>query len=343
MDKSTKQILIFFFICALFGIFYIFSSIILPLVMAVIFAILTHPFVKLLRRLRMPRWLITPIIVLMTVGLIFILYKLLESAAAEISVQWDQMAEKFIEKIKLIIYWFNDTLALQIPNLDEELFKEIWGLEIISKQFDNVAGFIGSLAGFLSFFVLYFFLFVSGINDIEKYLNYVEGSETGSKLFAYYEVMQSSISSYMLIKALISSITAILVLIVCWMYGIEFLIFITMMTFLLNFIPNVGSILASMIPILIGFIQFESLQDLLLLSILIVSIQVVMGNIVEPIVMGDKNKINTVTILFGLLFWGFIWGIPGMILSVPLLVMTKMIFEQFETTATFARIMGSTD
>jgi predicted PurR-regulated permease PerM len=68
-----------------------------------------------------------------------------------------------------------------------------------------------------------------------------------------------------------------------------------------------------------------------------------MGNVVEPIVMGDRNKINTVTILFGLVFWGFIWGIPGMILSVPLLVTMKMIFEQFDTTSTFARIMGSPD
>jgi predicted PurR-regulated permease PerM len=311
--------------------------------MAMIFAILTHPFVRMLRKMKLPKWLITPIIVILTVGFIFGLYKLLESAGSEIALQWDQMAVKFIAKIELIIFWLNENLALQIPSLDEELFQELWNLETMSGQFDNVAGLIGSVFGFVSFFILYFFLFVAGINDIDRYLNYVEGSEAGSKLYAYYEVMQSSISSYMVIKAVISSITALLTLSVCWFYGLEFLIFITLTTFFLNFIPNIGSIIASLIPILIGFIQFEYLQDLILLSILIVSIQVVMGNIIEPVVMGDKNKINTVTILFGLLFWGFIWGIPGMILSVPLLVMMKMILEQFELTATFARIMGTPD
>lgn len=306
-------------------------------------AILTHPFVRLMGKLKLPKLLVTPIIVIVTVAIIFGLYKLFESAATEIGREWDSMAVKFIAKLELIILWLNDNLALQIPAIDEELFQEIWNLETMSSQFGNVADILGSVVGFVSFFILYFFLFVAGINNIDRYLNYVEGSEAGSKLYAYYEVMQESITSYIVIKTVISSITSLLVSVVCWAYDLEFIIFIALITFMLNFIPNIGSIIASAIPIIIGFIQFEYLQDLLLLSIFIVSIQIVMGNIVEPVVMGDRNKINTVTILFGLLFWGFIWGIPGMILSVPLLVMMKMILEQFETTATFARIMGTPD
>jgi predicted PurR-regulated permease PerM len=311
--------------------------------MGIISAVLTHPFVRFLRRLKFPKWLITPIILFLSVAIGFGLYKLFESAFAEIALQWDDMADKFIIKIRIMVEWINLNLALDLPNIDETLFREIWSLETVGAQFNNVASFVGSAAGFLAFYFLYFFLFVSGINDIDRYLNYVEGSETGSKLFAYYEVMQSSISSYIVIKSVISFLTASFVFIVCYTYGVEFLIFITIITFILNFIPNIGSIIAALVPIVIGFIQFEFVQDLLLFSILIVSIQIVMGNVVEPIVMGDRNKINTVTILFGLVFWGFIWGIPGMILSVPLLVTMKMIFEQFDTTSTFARIMGSPD
>lgn len=343
IDTTVKQILIFFFICTLFVIFNLFSSIILPLVMAMITAILTHPFVRLLSKWKFPKWLITPIIMLITLAVFFVIYKLFETAFENVASQWDDMADKFLIKLDIIVKWINETLALEVPPIDEKVFREIWSMTLFSDRFNNVATYISETAGFLTFYILYFLLFISGINDIGKYLNFVEGSEAGSKLLAYYEVMQGSISSYIIIKTIISLCTSLLILSICYFYDIDFLIFIAILTFILNFIPNIGSIIASLIPILIGFIQFEYLQNLLLFSILIVSVQVVMGNVIEPIIMGNKNRINTATILFGLVFWGIIWGIPGMILSVPLLVMMKMLFEQFETTATFARIMSSPD
>ncbi|GAB5465934.1 MAG: AI-2E family transporter [Candidatus Kapaibacteriales bacterium] len=341
MDKSTKQILIFFFLVVVFSLMYVFSSILLPFVMAAIFAVLTHPLITFLRKLKFPKWLITPIIVLIAVSIIFGVYKLFESAVNDIASSWDGMALKFTEKVENLRLWLYNHLSLELPRLDREFIRDYWNLEFITKQFGDLATLLGSLAGSFSFFILYFFLFVSGISNIEKYLNHVEGNETGSKMYAYYQVMQSSITSYLVIKVLISAFTGLLTFIVCSFFELDFLIFIILVTFFLNFIPNIGSIIASFVPVIIGFIQFESFQEVILLAVLIVSIQIVMGNVIEPVVMGERNKINTITILIGLLFWGVIWGIPGMILSVPLLVIIKMLLEQFDSTATFARIMGS--
>jgi predicted PurR-regulated permease PerM len=81
---------------------------------------------------------------------------------------------------------------------------------------------------------------------------------------------------------------------------------------------------------------------LIMLGLLIIS-NFVIGSIIEPKVMGDKLRLNTITVIFGLLFWGFIWGIPGMFLSVPLLVMMKVILENFKGLEPIGRIMGYPD
>jgi predicted PurR-regulated permease PerM len=69
--------------------------------------------------------------------------------------------------------------------------------------------------------------------------------------------------------------------------------------------------------------------------------QFLIGNLLDPMIMGDRLRLNTITVIFGLLFWGFIWGVPGMLLSVPLMVIIKLILEKSETWSMIARAMGS--
>ena len=127
------------------------------------------------------------------------------------------------------------------------------------------------------------------------------------------------------------------------MPNLNFAFFFGFIAFLLNFIPSIGSILATIPPFMMAFIQFDTLQPVVLLLLILSTIQMVMGNLVEPIITGDRLKLNTLTVIFGLVFWGYIWGLAGMIISIPLLVLLKLIFEHFPDTQIFARIMGSPD
>jgi predicted PurR-regulated permease PerM len=123
-------------------------------------------------------------------------------------------------------------------------------------------------------------------------------------------------------------------------FGIKFAVFWAFLAFIFSYVPNIGSTLSTILPILMAVIQLDSIESLLIFAILLVAMHFVMGNVVEPIIMGNRLRLNTLTVLFGLVFWGYIWGIPGMILSVPLLVIMKIILERYPEVSIIGRVMG---
>lgn len=142
-----------------------------------------------------------------------------------------------------------------------------------------------------------------------------------------------------MIKTILSLLTSILVLIVLLLFDVDFPIVWALLTFLLNFIPNIGSILASLLPILIAVLQFDSFVTVIWLSVCLVGIQFVMGNIIEPKFMGEGVDLSPVLILFALIAWGYLWGFIGMLLAVPLTVLMKIVFENIKSLAPVAKLM----
>ena len=97
--------------------------------------------------------------------------------------------------------------------------------------------------------------------------------------------------------------------------------------FILNFIPNIGSVIAVVLPTLMALVQYESFGYAILVMIVIAVIQNIIGNILEPKIFGDRLGLNPIVILISLLVWGYIWGIVGMILSVPLTAIIKLVIS----------------
>jgi len=128
---------------------------------------------------------------------------------------------------------------------------------------------------------------------------------------------------------------------ICSLFGVDFAIFWGFLAFVLNFVPTVGSIVATAPPLLLGWIQIDAYGTLALFALLMIAVQFVMGNIVDPLLMGNSLSINTVVIILGLVFWGYLWGITGMILSVPLLVLIKVILQQIPDARFLVRLMDS--
>jgi predicted PurR-regulated permease PerM len=171
----------------------------------------------------------------------------------------------------------------------------------------------------------------------------VSGEENYSELLLNYERVQRSIYSYMILKTFVCLLTGFITYLVCLIYGINFAFFWGFITFLLTFIPTVGPVLGAVPPILMAIIQYDTFQPVIILTIILLVLKLIMGNIVEPIIMGGKLRLNMLTVIFGLVFWGYLWGIAGLILSVPLMVITKLIFEQFSSLKPVARLMGTPD
>jgi AI-2 transport protein TqsA len=108
---------------------------------------------------------------------------------------------------------------------------------------------------------------------------------------------------------------------------VEFAIIWGLLTFLLNFIPNIGSVIATILPLLIAFIQFDSVGTLFWLALLLSGVQMIIGNFIDPRVVGRSVNLSPLVVLCSLMFWGWLWGFIGMFLAVPISVIIKIVFE----------------
>ncbi|OGV28305.1 MAG: AI-2E family transporter [Legionellales bacterium RIFCSPHIGHO2_12_FULL_37_14] len=138
--------------------------------------------------------------------------------------------------------------------------------------------------------------------------------------------------TYLGLKTFLSLITAFLSWIIMRFVGLDFAAFWALLIFFLNYIPNIGAIIATLFPSVLAIIQFQAWLPCLIISCGIVSIQFILGNFVEPRVLGQSLNLSPLVILVALAFWGAVWGVLGMFLSVPITVIMMIIFAHFDST-----------
>ncbi|MFK7983240.1 MAG: AI-2E family transporter [Saprospiraceae bacterium] len=154
------------------------------------------------------------------------------------------------------------------------------------------------------------------------------------------EKIGSSVSNYLRLKTLVSLVTGGLSYAALWMIGVDAPEFWAFLIFILNFIPTIGSLVGTIFPAIFCLFQFgEFLPSILVLSI-VGLIQLLVGNFLEPKLMGSSMNISPLVTILSLSIWGAIWGITGMILSVPITVILIIILSQFERTKPVAIMLS---
>lgn len=146
--------------------------------------------------------------------------------------------------------------------------------------------------------------------------------------------------TYILVKFGASLLTAVLSFIVLSFIQIDFPVFWAFLIFILNFIPTIGSIVATAFPALVALIQFDTLGPFLAVLLGIVGIQVLIGSFLEPRLLGSSLNISPFVIILSLVLWGMIWGVVGMLLCVPLTVILIIILAQFPNTRPVAILLS---
>jgi len=156
----------------------------------------------------------------------------------------------------------------------------------------------------------------------------------------YLNTIVVSIRHYLSIKTYISMITGVLIWLWLYVMGIEYAVLWGLLAFLLNYIPTIGSILAAVPTILFALVQ-QGIEGMLWAGVGYFIIEMVMGNVVEPKVMGRGLGLSTFVVFLGLIIWGFILGTVGMFLSIPLTITIKIILEQNKKTKWIAVMLGT--
>jgi len=347
MEKDIKSIKnVLFILLTILGVYLlsVLSDLLVPLVLALFIAILLQPTLTWFQSKRWPFSLSLTVISATTLSMLWGLGALIYQTGLSITDQKDVLLSQIQTKLNSTIVWVNSLPGVEM-NTDDIIatLSSLMSYDWLLKSSGQFAGILGDFTGSFFMTALYLIGLLGGILKYEEYIHYLEqgNEEKEEKLLKGFEFIKSSIVTYMKVKFLVSLLTGFGSFLICWMFGVEFALFWGFLTFLLNFIPTVGSIIATIPPLLLGLIQLDSIGTVFIMFALLISVQVIMGNIVEPRMQGEKLSLNTVVVILGLVFWGYIWGVTGMILSVPLLVLTKVILKQMPDAQVMVRLMGS--
>ena len=164
--------------------------------------------------------------------------------------------------------------------------------------------------------------------------------ERKQKVTTILEGTNKAIRSYIGVKFTTSLSTAIISYLIIASTGLEFALFWAFLIFVLNFIPSIGSIVATLFPSMVALIQFESLQPFLIILLGVGAVQFTIGSILEPRIFGSSLNISPFVVLLSLILWGLLWGIAGMLLCVPITVILMIIFSQFPSTRPIAVLLS---
>jgi predicted PurR-regulated permease PerM len=153
--------------------------------------------------------------------------------------------------------------------------------------------------------------------------------------------VSESIQRYIGMKTLVSLLTATISYAVLALVGVDFAIIWALLVFFLNFIPTIGSIIAVIFPALLTLVQFDTITPFLVVALGLGGTQFVIGNVIEPMYVGKSLNLSSFMILLALSFWGTVWGLPGMFLAVPLMVMAGIVCAQFHGLRWIAVILSA--
>lgn len=325
---------------AVAAVLYVLNSILVPLVLAGFLAIIFKPLVHALSRRGLPTW----------VGLIVVL--IISGAAIygiSIIVSWGVQAAilkgpEYAEKLKLIVAEAQKIVGRVGGRLGEPAFQHLENV-ISPESALNVAGsWVGSAVSIIGdgAMVLLFLIFmVLGGEDFPKKLEAAFRGTSSFNLVTVYENLNDKVLRYLRIKTIINLATGLAVYTVLALFGVDFAPVIGLLAFFFNYIPSIGSFIMTVIPGVVAALQFESLGYAIIVVLVLIVVQNLIGNVIEPKVMGESLNLSPVVILFSLVFWGWMWGIVGMVLSVPIMAIIKTLMEQFPTTRPIAVLMGN--
>lgn len=205
----------------------------------------------------------------------------------------------------------------------------------------NIAGTLASIAGnagLILIYVLFIFLEQASFNTKLKAL--INGSKHENTVEEIIATISKKIETYVAIKTFVSILTGTACYIVLLLNDVDYAGFWAFIIFLLNYIPTVGSMLAVLFPALLSLVQFPTFGPFVVILISLGSIQVLIGNILEPRLMGNSLNLSPLVVMLSLAIWGSIWGIAGMFLSVPFTVILMIIFSEFPKTRPIAIILS---
>jgi AI-2 transport protein TqsA len=300
------------------------KAVLLPFTIALFIYSVVTPVIRLLSdKLRLPR----TIAILLTILIYFLLTGALIYFVSNSLEQFIRSAGAYRDRLVDFIQWGSviaQDYGFQID--DRTIREEIRNMPVFSWARSLSGGILSFMGNATLIFIFVLFLVFGDRGQRPKNLFVLQ--------------VQQKISKYIITKTAISVITGILVGILLLIFGVDLTFMFVVLTILLNFIPSIGSILATLLPMPVVLLQFGFTAPFYIILAGSAFIQFSIGNVIEPKLMGESMDLHPVSVLMFLIFWGLVWGIPGMFLAVPITAVLKIVLGRIETTKPLAELLA---
>ena len=326
-DKESNQLItisltLIAIISVAFALYFT-RPIMIPFILALFVRILIDPIIDFqTKNLRVHRIVAIIVAIFIIIGLFVIIIPIIIDSLAIFLKSADDYNSKVLLLIETIINKLQEFDIAINKEVIRESFLSLPFLDWASSALSNGANFI---AKFFLVVIMTLFLLI-GSTSVKK-------SQT-------WENINNQIKKYIFTKFITSSATGIIAGLIYWFLGMDLALIFGTLTFLLNFIPTFGSIVAVLLPLPVAFLQFDDPAIIIMVIILPSIVHMIIGNIIEPKMFGQAFDLHPVTIIVALISWGMLWGITGMLLAAPLTAIMRISFNNFNTTRPFALLLS---
>jgi AI-2 transport protein TqsA len=334
---SAKKIYVFLIIITLVVILIYAQSIIIPFILAILFWFLIRVIKKILFKVKFiskwPKWLLTMLSSILLLSFLLLAVQLISKNIQQLS----DTLPVYEANVTKITNSINEHFDIDLFSMMSDYAKDINFAGLLSSLFSALTGLFGS-----AFTVLLYLIFLLLEEPIfpKKLKAMYPDKERYSHINSLVGKIDHSIGNYIALKTVTSLVTGFLSYFALLFIGIDAPLFWAFLIFVLNFIPTIGSLIATLFPTIFAILQFGEFTPGFLVLAIIGSIQLIVGNFIEPKLMGNTLNISPLVVFLTLAIWGVMWGVTGMLLSVPITVIIIIILSEFKSTKPIAILLS---
>jgi len=343
-EDARTALLAGIFILLGFYTIYFAREIVMPIVFALLLNLLLQPLMRFLAKLRIPITLGALLAIALLLGIFVMLISTLAGPAADWARKLPQSLSHLQERL-----WYLRAPLTRLQGASAELSHLAApqnGATPVVIEGSGLGGllFTGTrdvLAGIITSVVVLFFLLMSGDLFLRKLVEVLPRFRDKKRAVAVSQEVERNISAYLLTISAMNLMVGIGVGIASWLYGLDSPLMWGALAFLLNYIPILGPLLGVALVALAGALAFDSLWRAAFLGGTYLAIHFLEGEVVTPMLVARRFTLNPVLVIISLIFWYWLWGVPGAIMAVPLLATAKIICDHVRPLMALGHFLGS--
>lgn len=335
--RTTNILLLVIVVPLVFYLLKILSFIFIPLVFSMFIALLFLPLMRWLGKYKVPKFVsIIIIVLLISVGL-KIGIELIQLSSKQIMASDSDFFAKAEVKLSAAKFYLEENFGMTFQK-NENIIVQLFKRDNIGTTVDFLRKFLTSIL-MTTFFVV---LWLAESINVHKLLNNTILKQKHASIKTFMKI-EKDLNTFIKVKVLVSLLTGIGTGLACLFFDVSFPIFWGLFAFVINFVQMVGSFATVILLSIFAFVELDPTSILFFFILTITGVQILFGAILEPIFMGKSFSINVIAVLVMLMFWGFLWGIPGLIMAIPITVFIKILLDQFPSTKIIASILSGNE